>query len=77
MTEVTEPNQAFVDLMAAAGVTGRQLARMTETAGCGSAPIRENTISRWRCGRNAPSAAVVLLLRVLAVENRKTKEATP
>ena len=59
-------NQAFCDLMTAAGFNGRQLAAYLSNAGAGSGPTNERTISRWRMGDHAPRGSVVRLLQLLA-----------
>jgi len=59
-------NQPFIDLMAAAGFNGRQLAAYLSNAGAGAGPTNERTISRWRMGDHAPPGSVVRLLQVLA-----------
>lgn len=60
-------NQAFVDLMDAAGVGTREFSELLAEMGdgCGATTTTERTISRWRMGDCAPPAAVVALLRML------------
>lgn len=59
-------NDAFCDLMAAAGFSPGKLAELLSHGRHGSTPTVIRTISRWRMGDNAPPGAVVLLLELHA-----------